>query len=240
MQRLEEPISGTSGPDQFLISRSVNYDGGLLDMNFRRSVFATNLEAKCLESLGVPIYGNRTNLRLRYQSQLIEICHIQRLVTEYNVLMGRLSPQEKGIFRNRLLQLERRLWNGVYKITWQSVGTLRSWINMCDETVPFMTKEVLEYKNLNKAISAVLKAIQGHIMVFEDMNKGKVETWLAGAREKVNKHVTHVILKSKSLTNFVYKIEHFLEVKDHGVAPSVWNDYVQCIEENLARAYENP
>lgn len=85
MQRLEEPISGASGPDQFLISRSVNYDG-LLDMNFRRSVFATNLEAKCLESLGVPIYGNRTNLRLKHQSQLIEICNIQRFGLSFHAL----------------------------------------------------------------------------------------------------------------------------------------------------------
>lgn len=49
----------------------------------------------------------------------------QRMVTEYNVLMGRLSGQEKGIFRNKLVQLERRVWNGIYKITWQNLASIR-------------------------------------------------------------------------------------------------------------------
>ena len=153
--------------------------------------------------------------------------------------MGRLSPQEKGIFRNRVIQLERRLWNGVYKITWQNLNSsLRSWINMCDETVLVITKEVLDYKNLNKAISSVLKAIESHTIVFEEMNEGKVENFLSKARDKVNKHVSHVLLKAKSLGNYVTKIESFLEVRDQGVTPSVWDDYVQCIEQNLATAYE--
>ena len=46
--RLDEPITGVNNPSQFVISRSPNYDG-LIDVNFKRSVISTFMEATCLE-----------------------------------------------------------------------------------------------------------------------------------------------------------------------------------------------
>ena len=46
--------------------------------------------------------------RTRHLVQTIEINNVCRLVTEYNVLMGKLSHNEKGIFRNRIMALDRR------------------------------------------------------------------------------------------------------------------------------------
>ncbi len=57
------------------------------------------MEAQCLESMGVFIYRNRENLRKRQHVQIIEISNICRLVGDYNVTMGKLSAQEKGLFR---------------------------------------------------------------------------------------------------------------------------------------------
>ena len=124
--RLDEPITGVNNPNQFVISRSPNYDG-LIDVNFKRSVISTFMEATCLEvnrapaqssidhfpplsssdvtfsvsaqSMGVNIYRNRESLRNRQRSQMIEVCNLCRLVSDYNMLMGKLSPQEKGLFR---------------------------------------------------------------------------------------------------------------------------------------------
>lgn len=235
--RLEEPITGAGSTNQFLIQRSLNYDG-LLDINFKRSIYATYMEAKALESIGVSIYGSRTTLLERQQSQLIEACHIVRLVTEYNVLMGRLSDQEKGIFRNRIIHLERRMWNGIYKITWQRLDTLRSWTTMCDETVLSLTKEVLEYKTVNKAIDILLKTIRRNPIGFEDMSEGQVSEFLDQSEVKINSHVHFCTQKVKSLRNYISKLESFLEVKDSGVAPYIWDEYVNCVEKKLADAYE--
>ena len=47
--RLDEPITGVNNAKQFVISRSPNYDG-LIDVNFKRSVIATFMEATCLEA----------------------------------------------------------------------------------------------------------------------------------------------------------------------------------------------
>ena len=51
------------------------------------------------QSMGVNIYRNRESLRNRQRSQMIEVCNVCRLVSDYNMLMGKLSPQEKGLFR---------------------------------------------------------------------------------------------------------------------------------------------
>ena len=61
-----------------------------------RTFWATQLESRVLESLGVDVYANREGLKLRHVTQSREVTHLCRLVTEYNVLIGRLSPQEKG------------------------------------------------------------------------------------------------------------------------------------------------
>jgi hypothetical protein len=99
-------------------------------------------------------------------------------VAEYNVLMGRLSGNEKGIFRNRLLQLDRRLWNGVYKITWQSTHTLRSWVNMCNETILQSSREVEEYKEVSAAMDQALKAVATKHIVFDEPIEGSVTAFL--------------------------------------------------------------
>ncbi len=57
-QRLEEPITGSNNPNHFVTLRSLNFDG-LLDINIRRQFFATQQEARVLESMGVSLYQNR-------------------------------------------------------------------------------------------------------------------------------------------------------------------------------------
>ena len=50
-----------------------------------------------------------------------------------------------------------RFWNGIYKITWTNFATLRSWVNMCEDTALQITKEVIEYKGVNKAIHQIIR-----------------------------------------------------------------------------------
>ena len=52
------------------------------------------------------------------------------------------------------------MWSGIYKITWQNLASLKSWIEMCNETVLQQLKGVEEYKNINKAINSILAEVQ--------------------------------------------------------------------------------
>ena len=55
----------------------------------------------------------------RQETHRNNITVVARLVTEYNAFFAcRLSSQEKGIFRGKVLSLERKIWNGVYKLNW--------------------------------------------------------------------------------------------------------------------------
>ena len=51
------------------------------------------------------------------------------------------------------------MWSGIYKITWQNLASLKSWVEMCNETVMQQLKGVEEYKSVNKAINAILAEV---------------------------------------------------------------------------------
>ena len=51
------------------------------------------------------------------------------------------------------------MWSGIYKITWQNLASLKSWIEMCNETVLQQLKGVEEYKTVNKAINSILAEV---------------------------------------------------------------------------------
>ena len=56
------------------------------------------------------------------------------------------------------------MWSGIYKITWQNLASLKSWIEMCNETVLQQLKGVEEYKTVNKAINSILAEVNLYIV----------------------------------------------------------------------------
>ena len=87
-------------------------------------------------------------------SRLLPFACVYKLVI---LILPTTSP-----LRNRLIQLERRMWSGIYKITWQNLASLKSWIEMCNETVLQQLKGIEEYKIVNKAINSILAEVQFH------------------------------------------------------------------------------
>ena len=74
---------------------------------------------KMLECVGLNIISTRASQFRRQETHRNNITVVARLVTEYNAFFAcRLSSQEKGIFRGKVLTLERKIWNGVYKLNW--------------------------------------------------------------------------------------------------------------------------
>ena len=60
--RLDEPITGVNNANQFVISRSPNYEG-MMDVNFKRSVISTFMEATCLEVNNISSFNSVEKLR---------------------------------------------------------------------------------------------------------------------------------------------------------------------------------
>ena len=143
------------------------------------------------------------------------------------------------------------MWSGIYKITWQNLASLKSWVEMCNETVMQQLKGVEEYKSVNKAINAILAEVRKlktnnsttstrkprtlrscsspllyakssfsfHTQIeerripFLDVEEGDPDKFLAFSSSLVRKHIGFCVQKTKSLTNYVLKLESFLEVK---------------------------
>lgn len=59
------------------------------------------------------------------------------------------------------------MWSGIYKITWQNLASLKSWIEMCNETVLQQLKGVEEYKTVNKAINSILAEVSLYGISFQ-------------------------------------------------------------------------
>ena len=144
------------------------------------------------------------------------------------------------------------MWSGIYKITWQNLASLKSWVEMCNETVMQQLKGVEEYKSVNKAINAILAEVRKRLtsqrcvgasfsppreartsrfcssplyvksfpaqieerrIPFLDVEEGDPDKFLAFSSSLVRKHIGFCVQKTKSLTNYVLKLESFLEVK---------------------------
>ena len=68
--------------------------------------------------------SSRQSLYDRHALHKLNVAGVSRLIDEYNQLMSKLSPSEVGLFRSKILTLDKKIWNGIYKYSWgeQSVS----------------------------------------------------------------------------------------------------------------------
>ena len=68
--------------------------------------------------------------------------------------------QEKGVFRGKVLELEKRIWNGIYKQTWGDQTEVSKWCKTCEEIIWKLIREIIEYKKINSTIQLYLNEVQ--------------------------------------------------------------------------------
>ena len=54
------------------------------------------------------------------------------------------------------MALDRRIWNGIYRITWQEQNSIAPWVEMCQTTIFHLTRDILEYKRFNSQIQSIM------------------------------------------------------------------------------------
>ena len=52
--------------------------------------------------------------------------------------------------------MDRRIWNGIYRITWQEQNQIAPWVEMCQTTIFHLTRDILEYKRFNSQIQSIM------------------------------------------------------------------------------------
>ncbi len=110
---------------------------------------------------------------------------------------------------------------------------------MCSETILVITNEVLEYKDVNQAIDALIKQTERNQIVLDDpIEPASINTYLTSSERKVSAYLDYAAHKAKAVGTFVGKLESFLEVRDRGITSHIWDEYVKCVEAKVAAACE--
>jgi hypothetical protein len=222
----------------FLVTRSAGFEGAL-DININRDFPVIPFTTRMLECLGLQITASRAAQFLRQDVHKTNITVVARLVTEYNTFFAcRLSTQEKGIFRSKVLNLERRIWNGIYKTVWAEQTTVPQWCKMCEETIWQLTREIIEYKTLNASIQVHLNDVKGLKFVkIDDLGESyEPDKFCKVQFNQIHSQVDLVRARCSSILLQIKKIKHLLDINEEEDENLQWTNYNMALADCLAGA----
>ncbi|XP_030837708.1 dynein heavy chain 2, axonemal [Strongylocentrotus purpuratus] len=161
--------------DSPLLCRS-NEKMGMLDVNFDRNLLKMFNEIQYWEKLmfEIPhyvteVYQKREDLRNLRENVLL-------VVRDYNRIIAALSLEERGLFKERIRHLDKKIHPGLTKLTWASKGISDFFVAECRLHAGKVQAIVDDYKIANLTISRSCKRISETLLVkidgkriYEDM-----------------------------------------------------------------------
>lgn len=93
------------------------------------------------------------------------------VVRDYNRIISVLSPDERGLFRDRIRFLDKKIQPGLTKLTWASKGVSDYFIVECRSNASKLQQKVDEYKKANTDISRICLRIADTLLVRIDSRK---------------------------------------------------------------------
>ncbi|XP_039605580.1 dynein heavy chain 2, axonemal [Polypterus senegalus] len=142
LKRLEMPLMTRSQEKTGLMQ--VNFDKDLLKM-FNEIHYWQRLYFE-VPHFVMPIYHRRDDLRTLRESVLL-------VVRDYNRIIEALSPEEIGLFRERIRFLDKKIQPGLSKLLWSTKGVSNLFITECRFHAGKVQAIVDEYKAANAMIS---------------------------------------------------------------------------------------
>uniref|UniRef100_A0A8C4S375 Dynein axonemal heavy chain 2 n=1 Tax=Erpetoichthys calabaricus TaxID=27687 RepID=A0A8C4S375_ERPCA len=142
LKRLEMPLMTRSQEKTGLMQ--VNFDKDLLKM-FNEIHYWQRLYFE-VPHFVMPIYHRRDDLRTLRESVLL-------VVRDYNRIIEALSPEEIGLFRERIRFLDKKIQPGLSKLLWSTKGVSNLFITDCRFHAGKVQTIVDEYKAANAMIS---------------------------------------------------------------------------------------
>ncbi|XP_077988088.1 dynein axonemal heavy chain 2-like [Glandiceps talaboti] len=150
--------------DKPLLCRSMERQA-MLDMNFDKSLLKLFNEIYYWEKLmfEIPhyvteVYQKREELRTLRENVLL-------VVRDYNRIIAALSIEERGLFRERIRFLDKKIHPGLTKLTWASKGISDFFIGECRLHASKVQAIVDDYKTANLTISRNCKRISEMLLI---------------------------------------------------------------------------
>ncbi|XP_071333968.1 dynein axonemal heavy chain 2 [Trachinotus anak] len=136
-----------------------------LDTNFDKNLLSLFSEIQYWDRLKfeIPqcvsdIYQNREDLRALRERVLL-------LVRNYNRIIGMLSPDELGLFRERIHFMDKKIQPGLSKLLWSAKGTCNIFVRECLLHVDKIQLIVDDYKVSNLSITNLCRKISETLLV---------------------------------------------------------------------------
>uniref|UniRef100_H3A7W8 Dynein axonemal heavy chain 2 n=1 Tax=Latimeria chalumnae TaxID=7897 RepID=H3A7W8_LATCH len=153
--------------DSSLMIRSQEKQG-MLDVNFDKNLLKMFGEIHYWERLlfEIPyyvaeVYQRREDLRNLRENVLL-------VVRDYNRIIEVLSPEERGLFRERIRYLDKKIQPGLTKLLWSSKGASAFFITDCRLHANKVQLMVDDYKAANLLIAQHAKQISKMLLVYID------------------------------------------------------------------------
>ncbi|TKS69390.1 Dynein heavy chain 2, axonemal [Collichthys lucidus] len=154
IKRLEKPLMVRCKDNTSMLA--INFDNNLLNQ-ISELMYWKKLEYEIPPCM-CNIYQNIEDFRVLRERTLL-------LIRNYNRLIGMLSPDELGLFRERICVLDERILPGLTSLSWLSRGHSNIFIQQCLLLVDKVQSVVDEYKEFSQTISNLCRQISETLLV---------------------------------------------------------------------------
>ncbi|PVD19154.1 hypothetical protein C0Q70_21718 [Pomacea canaliculata] len=209
----------------------------MLDISFNRILLKMFQEIHYWERLGFEIphyaadvYSKREDLRGLRE-------HVLLVVRDYNRIIAALSLEERGLFRERIRVLDKRIHPGLTKLTWASKNVSDFFVAECRLHASKIQVNVDDYKGANMQISSMCVKISEMLLVktdskivYEDL---KFDEDQARHRENIQKRLKQIhddIISSMRQTFSIFQNDG-TEVQQH------WHRYTEKMDRMVEEAF---
>nr|XP_039250408.1 dynein heavy chain 2, axonemal-like [Styela clava] len=140
----------------------------MLNMNFDKDLLKLFNEIHYWERLmfEIPHYVNDVYMKREELRNLRE--HVLLVVRDYNRIISVLSVEERGLFRERIRSLDKKIRPGLSKLTWASKGISEFFVGECRGHAKKVQSIVDDYKSANLSIARSCRKISELLLVHLD------------------------------------------------------------------------
>ncbi|XP_062301425.1 dynein axonemal heavy chain 2 [Scomber scombrus] len=223
LKRLEQPLLVRSKDKTAKLN--INFDSNLLKL-FSEIHYWDRLKFEIPQCVS-DIYQDKEDLRGLRERTLL-------LIRNYNRIIEMLSPDELGLFRERICFLDKKIHPGLSKLLWLSKGTSNVFVRDCLHHVDKVQLIVDEYKVSNLSISNLCREISETLLVrldgktvyrnldFEDDQKTHQQSHLQILRS-AHQHIVDIMTRIHTIfsndgpevqehwVTYTEKVDHMVE-----------------------------
>ena len=128
-------------------------DGQLLELNFDKLLLATYQEIALFQRCGFEIPQTANEVFAKREDMRLLREHVLLVLRDYNTIINMLSREERELFRERILFLDKKIQPGLTKLTWASPG-IKTLFVADSRKHSFTLRETVEsYLSINRQIA---------------------------------------------------------------------------------------